>query len=1100
MTTLKCRKLLKEVGLMLLCFFISISTSFSATDSSYGMSASANVRKDKLKEKNRNEPAHRGTEATNLKKTGSTLAPQQEKSEVRGTISDESGAPLAGVSVSIKGTTQGVISDINGYYIIEAKPGEVVLFSYIGFRAQEHTVGAEKSLNVTLKEDIQELDEAVVVGMGTQRKASVIGSISSVKISDLRTSQPSLTANLSGRIAGTVAVQRSGEPGADVAQFWIRGLSTFGSNQVPLMLVDGVERNINDISIDEIDAISILKDASATAVYGSRAANGVVVITTRKGVAQKPSIEVKMEYGLSDLPHMPEYLDGPNYARLVNEVLGYDGKNPVYSEKAIRLMENPELWYHPYLYPNVNWFDEVFKDWSNRFNATINVRGGSDRAKYFVSAGYLENNGNMRNMKGAEYNSNPQMKRYNFRSNVDITITPTTNLQVELGAVLSDLNQPGEGNNEVYGTWHSPAERIFYYANLMRPVSNAVMIPVGVDGSGNQLWEWGAPTQTGEHNPAERLMNSGYQRTFRTNLMSQAILNQKLDFITEGLSTMASFSFDSYNTTSQKYTRQPQSAAAVGYNAAEDKLIVLPIATGAEALHYAKSLASDRAIELKWQLMYDRLFNQKHRIGAMFMYYQRDFLSGAADTSIKSLPERKQGIAGRATYSYGDRYFAEFNIGYNGSENFPKNKRFGVFPAGAVGYIISNESFWRIKPVSFLKLRASIGLVGNESLALVGSSPLRFGYTDLYTSSKDLGYAWGYNDFDKMGTGVQEGLILSQIGISNLTWEKGLKKNVGFEMKLFDNRFSVDFDYFHEERKDILTLRSTIPGFAGFSQSNINLNKGKVRNHGFDTTVEYNGQIDQVGVRVYGNFTYTTNKIKEKDEAEKAAYMMERGHRIGQQFGLIAIGLFKDEDDINSHPSQDALGGARPGDVKYLDYNGDGVVDLDDQTAIGYSRIPEIVYGFGTQFIWKDFDFGVFFRGQDRVTYSLGGDGYIPFRQGVGKGNIFVEALDRWTPDNPNPDARFPRMSDGGAGNNWVQSTRNIYNGRLLRLANLELGYTLPHKLTKPVGLSNLRFYFVGDNLALFSKWKMWDPETGTPNGNKYPNTRNMSVGIKANF
>mgnify|MGYP001221487981 CR=1 FL=1 len=1019
------------------------------------------------------------------------LTTQDSDKTVRGMISETSGEPLPGVTVQVKGTTRGVLSDLNGYYIVDANPGDVLVFSYVGFVTEEVVVKKSRSLNVTLREDVEELDEVVVVGMGSQRKASVIGSISSVPVGNLRASQRSLTSNLSGRIAGSVAVQRSGEPGQDVAQFWIRGLSTFGANQAPLMLVDGVERDISDISVDEVESVSILKDASATAVYGVRAANGVVLVTTRKGIAQKPVVEFKIEQGFSDLPKMPKYLDGANYARLANEAVGYAN----YSDEYIHKLDNHTEWTDQFMYPNINWFDQVFNKYSSNTNATLNIQGGSEQVRYFVSAGFLEDNGNLKNWKDNDYKSNVQFKRYNFRSNIDVTLAKNTVVNLEIGANLVDMHQPGVGNREIYGKYVTPAEEIFHWANLYTPLSSPIRVPIGFDGDGNRVYSWGAPSQVGENNPAERLFNSGYNRVYRTQAMSQVVLNQKLPFILDGLKLRASFSFDYNNNTTQNYHRNPNLYSITGLDPDSGEPVVQQVAESSEALRYSRSLSSNRAMEFKLQFMYDKIFNEKHRTSAMVMYYQRDYINGSATESILSLPYRKQGLAARTTYSFDERYFAEFNVGYNGSENFPSGKRFGVFPAGAIGYLISNEKFWNIDAINILKLRASIGLVGNESLA----ANQRFGYLDIYGGGLG-GFNFGETDAQNSSNSYA-GVGEQQYGVKNLTWEKGLKKNIGVELKMFDSKISLEMDYFHEVRSDILSTRNTIPGFAGFGGTTVNANIGKVRNHGVDATLEFNDKIGEVDYRLYGNYTFTRNKIRFMDEPDmEYRYLMKTGNRIGQQFGLVSLGLFKDQDDIDSHPSQEALGGARPGDVKYLDYNKDGKVDLDDMIPIGYSNIPEIVYGFGAQFFWKNFDFGVFFRGQDHVTYSLGGSAFIPFSQGIGKGNVYTKALDRWTEDNPNPNAFYPRLSDGLTENNWKRSTRNIYNGRLLRLSDMEIGYTFDKKLIAPLGLKSLRIYAVGNNLALFSKWDMWDPETGSNNGSKYPLSRKINFGIKTTF
>lgn len=1015
-----------------------------------------------------------------LKPAPTQLGKGQENT-VRGKILDVNGTPLPGVTVSIKGTTTGSISDINGYYVIKAQKGETLQFSFVGFKTKEMVVGKSTSGDIIMEEDVHELEETVIVGMGKQRKASVIGSISSVSISDLEVPQRNLTNALSGRIAGAVVVQRSGEPGKDNADFWVRGISSFGANQKPLILVDGVERDMSDLSIEEVESISILKDASATAVYGVRAANGVVLVTTRKGIAQKPVIELKLEGGFSDLPNTPQLLDGVNYAKLANEALGYEQ----YDKDFIRNLESGA---NPYLYPNVNWTKELFSKFSFNTNAAINIRGGGERARYYLSASFLEDNGNLKNSPETDYQSNIKLRRYNFRSNIDLTLTKTTNLSLEIGANMTDMHQPGIGNEYVYDYWYTPTELLYYYCYLSNPLSTPVRVPIGRDAFGNYEWGWGAPIAVGEVNPAERLFGSGYNKSFRSQIMSQINLKQDLSFITKGLELQASFSFDSNNETIQNRRKYSSTYSITGIDDNTGDFQVVEIVKGSESLGYGSSSYNNRAEELKVQLNYNRIFNDIHRVGAMAMYYQRDFVDQTASSANKSLPYKKQGLAFRATYSFKDRYFIEGNLGYNGSENFPKGKRFGVFPAGALGYLISEESFWRCKPINFLKIRGSVGLVGSESLP----DGMRFGYLSFYGGGLG-GYHFG------MTPTYNEGIGEDQVGVSDLTWEKGFKKDIGIELKMFDNMISLDADYFHERRSDILIQRQSVPATVGMIKQPF-ANMGVMVNQGFDGTLEFNHSIGDFKYKLYGNMTYTRNKIIEMDEApKKYAYRMQTGHRYGQQFGLIALGLFKDQAEINESPEQ-KFGEVRPGDVKYLDYNGDGVVDVEDQCPIGYSAVPEIVYGFGAQFFWKGFDFGIFFRGQAHVTYGLGGDTFIPFNKGVGKGNLFKKALDRWTPENPNPNAFYPRLSNAYSANNWQKSTRTHYDGSLLRLADLELGYSFNKKWISFMGMKSLRIYCIASNVALFSKWDMWDPETASFNGSKYPLPRKVNFGIRTSF
>ena len=994
----------------------------------------------------------------------------------KGKVIDPNGQPVAGVAVIIDETKTGTVTDGNGYYVIDVpNVGVHLTFTCLGYKPQTAVVPKSLSLDIYMEEDTLEMDAAVVVGMGHQRKASVIGAISSVSRDALKIPQRNLTNALAGKIAGAVVVQRTGEPGLDNAEFWIRGISSLNSS-APLVLVDGVERSMSDLSIEEIETISVLKDASATAVYGVRAANGVVLVTTRKGIAQKATIDVKIESGISNLVNMPKLLDGANYMRLYNEAYGSE----FYSPEQIRMTETHA---DPYLYPNVNWFDELFTKFSTNSQVSVNVRGGGERARYYVTASYLRDNGNLYNNPDTDYNTNINITRYNFRSNIDMSLTKTTTLSLEIGANMTDAHQPRPITSS--NNFQSQASELFSACYQQDPITTPVRVPLGYNEFGEMQWGWGAPLSTSVGKPAERLFGSGYNKTYRTSVMSQIILKQNLDFLTKGLDFTASFSYDVNTVSIQSRGKYSSLYAVNGVDDETGLYSLVPKREGDEFLGYSYSNTGDRADEFKAQFNYERVFNERHRVGAMAMYYQRSFNNLAAGSSILALPYRKQGLAFRATYSYDDRYFIEYNMGYNGSENFKSGERFGVFPAGAIGYLISNEPFWKVKWINHLKIRGSIGLVGSDVLAAG-----RFAYLSTWESGLG-GHYFGPNATWSAGIGE------AQEGVLGLTWEKGLKKDLGLELKMFDSMVSIDLDYFHEKRWDILIQRSSVPGIAGLNQQPL-ANMGRMTNHGFEATAEFNHHIGKVNYRIYGNFSFARNKITEKDEAPTDPWRMRTGHPLNQQFGLIALGLFEDQDEIDLSPEQ-KFGTVRPGDVKYLDYNGDGVVDAHDEVAIGYSRVPEINYGFGLQINWKGLDFGAFFRGQAHVSYSLGGS-FFPFANGVGKGNLFAKAMDRWSEENPNPNAFYPRLSASASANNQKASTRTIYDGSLLRLSDLEVGYTFRGKHLKSWGCQSLRVYFVGSNLLLFSPWDMWDPESGSTNGSNYPLARKFNLGVRISF
>ena len=1002
----------------------------------------------------------------------------QDKVSVKGKVLDGTGQPVPGAAILIAGTQTGTMTDINGYYSLEVSgPGVKLEVTSMGYKTQTVTVPKSLELNIFLQDDATELDQAVVVGMGHQRKASVIGAISSVANTELEVPQRNLTNALAGKVAGAVVVQRTGEPGMDNAEFWIRGISSLNSS-APLILVDGVERDMSNLAIEEIETISILKDASATAVYGVRAANGVVLVTTRKGVAQKAQIDVKIEGGISELTNMPKLLDGANYMRLYNEASG----KQVFSDDQIAKTEART---DPFMYPNVNWFDELFTRWSNNEQASISIRGGGERARYYVTAAYIRDNGNLYTSPDTDYSTNIHVKRYNFRSNIDINVTKSTVLSLEIGANMTDSHQPRPitaSNN-----YQAQASQLFTMAYNLDPISTPVRVPIGYDENGDIKWAWGGSTGNNTNNPAERLFGSGYNKTYQTQIMSQIIVKQNLDMITKGLSANMSFSYDFNITSIQARGKYSSRYAIIGVDDETGLYKVTQTYVGDEFLNYGSSTSGNRSDEFKAQVNYDRNYAGKHRVGAMAMYYQRNYVNLSAGSAIYSLPYRKQGLAYRATYSYDDRYFVEFNAGYNGSENFAKGQRFGFFPAGAVGYLVSNEPWWaNIKPyVNHLKIRASMGLVGSDVLASG-----RFAYLSTWGSGLG-GHRFG--DSANWSSGVGE----DQEGIENLTWEKGLKRDIGLEIKLFNSLLSFDFDYFFERRWDILIQRNTVPGIAGLNKLPL-ANMGVLNNHGFEFTGELNHHIGQVGYRLYGNFSFARNKVIEKDEAPTDSWRRRTGHRLNQRFGYVALGYFADQDDIDLSPTQFGLPLA-PGDVKYLDYNKDGVVDEHDEVAIGYANVPEINYGFGAQLTWKGLDLGVFFRGQANVSYYLGG-AWFPFYGGVKQGNLFEKALDRWTPENPNPNAYYPRLTEYRNTNNQKTSTKTIYDGSLIRLSDVEAGYTFRGDWLNSWGCQAFRIYFVGSNLWMHSPWDMWDPETGSSDGSRYPLTRKFNFGVRFTF
>lgn len=781
-----------------------------------------------------------------------------------------------------------------------------------------------------------------------------------------------------------------------------------------------------------------------------------------------------MEYGTSNLSRVPKLLGGAEYAELYNEAIGKEN----YSKEYI---DNTRSGIDPYLYPNVNWVDQIFKNSSDNMTVSLSVKGGGEVARYFVSFGYFDESGNLKDNPSNAYKSNISLQRYNFRSNVDVSITKTTTLDLEVGGYLMDTHYPGTGTSSLFDA-----------AYRSTPIVHPVNYPMGTNPDGSTKYVWaGLPAGSGD-NPAERLLGSGFSTEFRNQFMGQARLSQDFGKWVQGLKANVAFSFDAYNETAIQRHKHESYFLASARNPETNELELTQTVIGNEYLGYGRSVKSNRAVELKAQILYDRVFKEKHRVGGMLMYYHRDYRDGNAGSAIASLPFRKQGLAARATYSFDDRYFAEMNVGYNGSENFPPKDRFGLFPAGALGYLISNEKFWKESPlnhiVNMFKIKGSIGLVGAEALP----NDRRYGYLTIVGGGLG-GYNFGYDNNWYNGTGE------NQLGVQHLTWEKGLKSNIGVEAEFFGGLLSVDADYFHERRRDILIQRTSLPSIVGINDNPF-ANLGEMTNRGVDGTIEFAQSFKDFNYKIYGNATFTKNKIIEQDEPDwKYLYQNRTGHKFEQNFGLIGLGYFKDQTDIDNSPKQ-TFGNVRPGDMKYKDINGDGVIDSYDEVPIGYSKVPELVYGFGVQVGYKGFDVGLFFRGQARVDYSLRGEGFIPFSEGGARGNLFVEALDRWTVDNPSQSTFYPRLSYGNVGNNYRSSDKWLYNGSFLRLGDVEVGYNFPKKWLERIYLSGLRLYFHGNNMAIFSPWKIWDLELGKERGDAYPLQRKINFGIRANF
>jgi len=1001
--------------------------------------------------------------------------PQQATLKITGHISDENGEPLIGVNIQEEGTTNGVITDINGNFTIYNISGEksVLVLSYIGYMPQKIVVGNQRTLNVRMVPDTKNLEEVVVVGFGSQKRESVIGAITTVKPSTFQVSQSrSITNNLAGQIAGIIAVQRTGEPGYDTSEFWIRGINTFGANATPLVLVDGVERSLNDISAEEIESFSVLKDATATAVYGVRGANGVILIQTKKGQVGKTRITVKFDHGISAPTQLPEFVDGAKYMEVVNAArILSNAEGQGYSAEAI---EKTRTGADPDLFPNMDWIDAVTRSSAPSNRVSMDVNGGSDLLRYSLILSYYGEEGIIKTDRSTDYDSQLKFQRYNVRSNVDINLTPSTLLNVSIGGYIKNRNAPGVGISDIL-------KAAFVVTPIIYPAKY----------SNGQL-----ANRTSGDNPWAMATQHGYKKRYESSIQSTMSVEQnigKLYSPLEGLKFKGLFSFDAWNWNDINRTKTPTYYSAYGRDE-EGNLLTSILNEGQDFLGYGKDAGGNRAMYIETQLNYNRRF-EEHLVDALFLYNMRDYVDADADSGIKSLPYRNQGISGRLSYSYADRYFVETNFGYNGSENFQKGYRFGFFPSVAMGWMVTNEPFMKniSSVLSKLKIRGSWGLVGNDQLG-----GRRFAYVS--TINNSTGYKWGYT-----GTYSQSGKQEGDFGIPNLTWETSEKINLGLEVGLF-NWLNMQVDVFKEKRRDIFMQRKTIPEIAGYNVAPW-ANYGKVDNKGIDVNIEVNHKINKdFLVSARGNFTFARNKVIEYDEPEglRGTTRAQTGQSLKQHFGLIADGLYTKDDFIDGQLKNDlprsTFGDVLPGDIKYVDINKDGKIDAFDKCPIGKPWVPEIVYGFGVNLKYKNVDFGVFFQGTGNFTNMLKGSNFIPGSGGGGLGNIYSNVDDRWTEENPNQNVFWPRLSFYDSENNKQESTWWLKNASYLRLKNLEIGYTIPRAWQKKIFMRNARIYARGSNLLTWAPFDMWDPEIGSNNGLTYPTMKVISFGLEVTF
>lgn len=1004
----------------------------------------------------------------------------QKKRLLQGLVKDEQGNPIIGASIQLKNTGTGVITDLDGLFQIQVTDkNSVIVISYIGYVTQEISVGDRSSITVQLKEDTKSLEEVVVTAFGaTQKKETMVGSIQQVRPAELKVPSSSLSTSFAGRMAGVIAIQRSGQPGADGADFWIRGKSTFGDATGVLIVLDGVEISSSDLNAldpEVIESFSILKDATATAMYGTRGANGVMIVTTKSGQdLLKPIINFRLETSMSQLTSVPEMVGGVDYMKLYNEALTTRGiTTGLYDDTKIRATEQG---LNPLVYPNVDWYNEMFNKnaFAQRFN--FNIRGGKKAVTYFMSASVKHDAGNLKSLSKDyfSYNNNINVMRYDFVNNLSIKATNTTKISLGLNVSLRDWKGPSAG-----------VDGIFSMSREASPVDFPIVYPARNDKEIYTLWGGmsGGIYNNGYRNPVAEYV-VGYKKQFASTVNANIRLDQDLKMVTKGLKLHVLASFKNWSKTKTTRKAGYNQFEIDQYNEATGEYTLSRVGNEQKtALNTEGAATGDRRIFIQAYLDYKRKFGV-HDVNAMLLYNQDQLDNNKPDNLLSSLPRRKQGIAARLSYAYDDRYLAEVNFGYNGSENFAKNNRFGFFPSIALGYNISQEKFWEpiSNVISHFKLRGSYGLVGNDGINE------RYAYLeDIVLSSDKWKYTTGVNQNVNL-----QGPVWNRYYNPNLTWEVGKKLNVGFDMQLF-HQVNLNFDVFKEIRSKIYMQKvNTLPDFIGTGETKIYENSGKMKNVGFDIALDYNKQITKdFFLSFKGTLTYAHNTILERDEPPFQLYpnLSSVGYSRGQHLVYVADGLFRDQADVDSHAEQTLGYIPQPGDIKYVDQpdangNCDGIINTNDRVYMGYPEDPEIVYGFGPSMKYKNWDFSFFFQGAARTSILM--SGFHPFGKNATRGVMKFIADDYWSESNPNPNAAYPRLTRDTNANNTVNSSYWLRNGAFLKLKNAEIGYTF----------KMFRAYLNGSNLLTFSPFKHWDPEMGGGSGMKYPTQRVFNIGI----
>jgi TonB-linked SusC/RagA family outer membrane protein len=1013
---------------------------------------------------------------------------QQQRVTVTGIVTDEKDETLPGVTVLVKGTPRGVTTDADGSYSIQALPADALEFSYLGYQVQTISIGEQRQINVQLKPKANELDEVTVVAFGKQKKNSVIGSITTVNTKDLKVPSSNLTTAMAGNMAGIIAYQRSGEPGRDNADFFVRGITTFGTNTNPLILIDNVELTNTDLARlqpDDIASFSIMKDATATALYGARGANGVILVTTKQGVEGPAKVSIRVENSISAPTRNIEFADPITYMNLQNEAVltrNSLGELP-YGQAKI---ENTAAGKNPLIFPANDWRKMLFKDYAMNQRVNLNVSGGGTVARYYIAGSVNKDNGILNVDHRNSFNSNIDFKSYTLRANVNVNVTKTTEVIVRLNGNFDDYTGPLDGGQAVY-------DRVVH--------SNPVMFPAyfPIDEEHKYVEHIMFGNYNGAYRNPYAEMVKGYMDESRSQMLAQFEAKQDLKFITPGLSVRSMLNVTRLASFFVKRQYSPFWYQVTNYDQQSGKYSLIrtnPDSGNGAGTEYLDLSESPKTVEstlyTETMLNYDRTFADKHSISGLVVLTTRDFLTANAGNIQLSLPSRNAGVSGRATYSYGGRYFAEFNFGYNGSERFAANHRYGFFPSAGVAWSISSEDFWdNYRPVvNNLKLRYSYGLIGNDN---IGTNADRFFYLSRVTMNYSGRRAYFGTNMDQ----YLDGVTIDRYASENITWETSLKQNYAVELGLWD-KVNLVAEYFTEYRKNILMDRSDITSTMGLTAP-VRANVGEASGKGVDLTLDYQQSWNKdFWTSARANFTYATSKYEVFEEPDYPEYWRTNvGRSLKQNWGYVAERLFMDDAEARNAPPQEFGSEYGGGDIKYTDVNRDGKITSADMVPIGYPTVPEIVYGFGLSAGYKGFDASFFFQGAGRESFWINPVSTAPFQDQTQLLKAYADS--HWSETHQDMYALWPRLSNGLNNNNTQPSTWFMRDGSFLRLKQAEIGYTIPGRWQQKIHLANCRIYFSGTNLLLFSKFKLWDVEMAGE-GLGYPIQRVFNIGLNLSF